>query len=214
MGAAPQASARPPQKHVPSTPWELAEQGREEFEATPPENRTKADYTATMDRFRDLYHESPRDVHAAASVYAVAELLAEQGRALHDPKSLKASVGQYEFLRTQYPGSSLRVAALLAEGQIEANDLGDDAAAKERYKLLLKQYPRSGQAEEARAGLDGIENGGARLAANRAVESKAGENKAVAVTPNPAVNPAVAAVAHSPAIQSVSREPVESLESG
>ena len=125
-----------------------------------------------MDRFRDLYHASPRDIHAAASVYAVAELLAEQGRTLHDPKSLKASVGEYEFLRTQYPGSSLRVAALLAEAQVEANDLGDEPVAKERYKLLLKQYPRSQQAEEARAGLDSMDTGAIRAAASKPSTSK------------------------------------------
>ncbi len=168
----PDAVARPPQRRVPATPWEQAERGREDLEATPPDTRTKADYTAAMDRFRDLYHASPRDVHAAASVYAVAELLAEQGRTLHDTKSLKASVGQYEFLRKQYPGSSLRIAALLAEGQIEAVDLGDEPAAKERYKLLLKQYPHSQQAEEARAGLDSFGTGGVRAAVSKAVAPK------------------------------------------
>ena len=187
MGTAPLVAARPPQRHVLTTPWEQAESGREELEATPPENRTKAEYTAAMDRFRDLYHENPRDIHAAASVYAVAELLAEQGRTLHDAKSLKASVGQYEFLRTQYPGSSLRVAALLAEGQIEANDLSDEAAGRERYKLLLKQYPHSQQAEEARAGLDSIEGGASRAAANK-----------VAVTPKPAASTPVAAAVPPP----------------
>jgi N-acetylmuramoyl-L-alanine amidase len=136
-----------------------------------------------MDRFRAVYHESPRDVHAAASVYAVAELLAEEGRALHDTKVLKASAGQYEFLRKQYPGSSLRVAALLAEAQIAANDLGDEAAAKERYRLLLKQYPRSEQAEEARAGLDGIESGRARKAA---VEMAAAASRPVPAAIQPA----------------------------
>ena len=172
LAAAPCVLARPPQKRAPVTPWEQAEQGREDLEATPPDNRTRADYTVAMDRFRDLYHASPRDIHAAASVYAVAELLAEQGRTLHDPKSLKASVGEYEFLRTQYPGSSLRIAALLAEAQVEANDLGDEPVAKERYKLLLKQYPRSQQAEEARAGLDSMDTGAIRAAASKPSTSK------------------------------------------
>ena len=167
--AVPGAAASLPQHRAPATPWEQAEHAREALEATPPDARTKADYTATMDLFRDLYHANPRDLHAAASVYAVAELLAEQGRSLHDAKSLKASVGQYEFLRTQYPGSSLRVAALLAEGQIEANDLGDDSAAKGRYSLLLKQYPRSEQAEEARAGFDSLNSGGAHASGTKTV---------------------------------------------
>ncbi len=153
------------QHPAPASPWEQAEHAREDLEATPPDTRTKADYAATMDRFRDLYHASPRDIHAAASVYAVAELLAEQGRSLHDLKSLKAAIGQYEFLRIQYPGSSLRVAALLAEAQIEANDLSDESAAKERYKLLLNQYPHSQQAEEASAGLSSIASGSSRAPA-------------------------------------------------
>jgi N-acetylmuramoyl-L-alanine amidase len=150
------------------TAWEQAERGREQLESTPEDARTRADYTAAMDRFRELYHDNPRDVHAAPSVFAVAELLAEQGRSLHDPKSFKSAVGQYEFLRTQYPGSSLRVPALLAEAQIEENDLRDDTAARERYRLLLKQYPHSELAEEARAGLEGIDSDRKRLAPTEA----------------------------------------------
>ena len=95
-------------------------------------------------------------MHAAESVSAVAELLTEQGRALHDAKSLKQAIGQYEFLRRQYPGSSLRVPALLAEGQIFANDLHDRATAREAYELLVQLYPRSELAEEAKAGLASI----------------------------------------------------------
>ncbi len=93
------------------------------------------------------------------SVNAVADLLAEQGRRFHDAKSLKDAVGQYEFLRVQYPGSSLRVGALLAEAEIYENDLHDAAAAKERYGLLVKQHPRSAQAEEARAGIASLSAG-------------------------------------------------------
>ncbi len=141
------------------SPWEAATQGRDALEAMPEGSRTKADYTKAMDGYRAIYHDDPQSKYAAAAVNAVAELLAEQGRGLQDAKSLKAAVGQYEFLRTQYPGSSLRVGALLAEAQICENDLHDAAMAKEKYALLLKKYPRSTQAEEARAGLDSLEQG-------------------------------------------------------
>src|SRR5580658_2379431 len=151
------AKIRAQKKIAPLSPWEQAERGREALEAAPEESRTRAEYTRAMDAYRAIYHASPADVHAPASVNAVAELLAEQGRSLHDAKSLSAAVGQYEFLRTQYPGSSLRVGALLAEGQIDEDDLGDAAAARERYKMLLKQYPKSGQAEEAKAGLESLD---------------------------------------------------------
>ncbi len=114
------------------SPWERAERARDAFEAEPEAARTKAEYTRVMDGFRAIYHDTPQDMHAAEAVNAVAELLTEQGRGLRDRKALQAAVGQYEFLRSQYPGSSLRVGALLAEGQIEENDLLDAAAARER----------------------------------------------------------------------------------
>jgi N-acetylmuramoyl-L-alanine amidase len=143
------------------TPWELAERGREALEAIAEGARTRTDYTRAMDGFRAVYHDAPGDVHAPDSVNAVAELLAEQGRRWHDAKSLKAAVGQYEFLRTQYPGSSLRVQALLEQAQIEENDLHDRDVARERYSLLVTHYPRSAQAEEAKAGLASLDQGGA-----------------------------------------------------
>jgi N-acetylmuramoyl-L-alanine amidase len=96
-------------RKVELTPWEQAERGLEILNAIPAAGRTRADYARAMDGFRAVYHDAPGDVHAPDSVNAVAELLAEQGRGLHDARSLKAAVGQYEFLRTQYPGSSLRV---------------------------------------------------------------------------------------------------------
>jgi hypothetical protein len=153
------ARAHAAKKNVALTPWEQAEQGRDALEAIPEETRTQSDYTRVMDAYRAIYHADPADVHAAAAVNAVAELLAEQGRSLHDEKSLRAAVGQYEFLRTQYPASSLGVQALLAEGQIAQNDLKDAATARERYKLLLKEHARSEQAEEARAGLASLVQG-------------------------------------------------------
>jgi N-acetylmuramoyl-L-alanine amidase len=151
--------ARATRRHVELTPWEQAERGLEKLDAIPEGTRTRVDYAKAMDGFRGVYHEAPGNVHAPDSVNAVAELLAEQGRRLHDAKSLKAAVGQYEFLRTQYPGSSLRVGALMAEAQIYENDLHDAVAARERYSLLVKEYPRSSLAEEARAGIASLDQG-------------------------------------------------------
>src|ERR1039458_6913869 len=157
VDATTQARTHGTRKIAALTPWEQAERGRDALEAMPEGDRTQADSTRAMDLYRAIYHANPADVHAPAAVNAVAELLAEQGRSLHDAKSLKAAVGQYEFLRTQYPASSLGTQALLAEGQIEQDDLGDMVAAKEKYKLLLKEHPKSEQAEEARAGLASLE---------------------------------------------------------
>jgi N-acetylmuramoyl-L-alanine amidase len=150
---------RPVHRRVELSPWQQAMQGREKLESVPTGARTKAEYTEAMDRYRAIYHETPGDQYAAAAVNSVAELLAEQGRGSHDAKSLKDAVGQYEFLRKQYPGSSLRVGALLAEAQIYENDLHDRDGARTQYALLVKDYPKSEQAEEARAGLASLKAG-------------------------------------------------------
>src|ERR1700709_2294901 len=77
------------------TPWEKASKGRDALEATPQGSRTRVDYSRVLDRYREIYHDAPQNKYAPAAVNAVAELLAEQGRDLGDPKSLKDSVSQY-----------------------------------------------------------------------------------------------------------------------
>ena len=158
---------------VEMSPWERAAEAREKLEAMPEGTRTRADYERALDEFRSIYHDQPQSKYAAPAVNAVAELLAQQGRDLNDAKSLKAAIGQYEFLRKQYPGSSLRVGALLAQGQIYENDLRDAATARERYSLLLKQYPRSAQAEEAKAGLVSLDKETEQVATPRNATAKA-----------------------------------------
>jgi N-acetylmuramoyl-L-alanine amidase len=148
-----------------SASWVRAERARHEFEAEPVGSHTRADFTRVMESYRAVYHGDPRDEHAADAVYAVAELLADEGRELGDAPSLRNAVGQYEFLRTQYPGSGLRVKALLAEGEIEARDLKDADAAREKFRGVVKEAPRSGAAEEARTELAGLGAGSATATA-------------------------------------------------
>ena len=141
-------------KHVQAlTPWEQAQRGRAALEAEAQGSRTRAAYARVLDQFRAIYHDNPRDSHAAEAVYSVAEMLAEQGRDLEDAGSFRAAVGQYEFLRTQYPASSLGAPALLAEGRIEAQDLGDKGTARAKLDQLVREAPRSEAARQARAEL-------------------------------------------------------------
>jgi N-acetylmuramoyl-L-alanine amidase len=165
---------RAPHRRVELSPWQQAVEGREKLEAIPAGARTRTEYTQAMDGFRAIYHQTPGDEYAPAAVNAVAELLAEQGRGSHDTKWLKDAIGQYEFLRKQYPGSSLRVSALLAEAQIYENDLHDADGARQQYALLVKKYPKSELAEEARAGLASLndrQNSSAQSASSREPKS-------------------------------------------
>ncbi len=160
-----------------------------------------------MDGFRLIYHENPRDPYAPEAISNVAELLTEAGRELHDFRSFEAAIGQYEFFRTQYPGSPLRVGALLAEAQIEANDLHNAPAARERYELFLKSYPRSSLAEQARAGESALSDASvsarsATLPANTSEGRRLGANatraEGSATPPLRATNGALPATAISP----------------
>ena len=111
-----------------------------------------------MDAYRRVYYLAPTSNRADAAVVAVAELLAEQGRNFKDEKSLQDAIGQYEFLRREYPGSKYRVEALFTIGQIYREDLNDNAQAKETFEEFLKHYPNADSADDARQALSEIDD--------------------------------------------------------
>jgi N-acetylmuramoyl-L-alanine amidase len=135
------------------SPWERAQHQREALAAEPESARTRAEYTRAIDAFRAIYFASPRDPHAPASILAVASLEAEEGRLLHDAKATQTATTQYEFLRTQYPASSLVPAAILAQAQLEADERNNPKAARTLYTLLVHDHPHSEQAAAARTAL-------------------------------------------------------------
>lgn len=132
-----------------------AEKVRRRLESMPASERTRDDYERALDAYRRVYHADPRSPDAAPSIAAVAELLAQEGRAFHDARLSRDAVAQWEFLRAQYPGSPLRQRALLAQAAIEQQDLHDRVDAKKIYRSFLLQYPHNPLAEEAKLGLKG-----------------------------------------------------------
>jgi N-acetylmuramoyl-L-alanine amidase len=140
-------------KQIARGQFEKAEELREELNGTPIRERKQRDYQKVMDAYRRVYYLAPTSNRADAAVVAVAELLAEQGRNFKDEKSLHDAIGQYEFVRREYPGSKYRVEALFTIGQIYREDLNDDGKAKETFEDFLKHYPNSENAEGARQAL-------------------------------------------------------------
>ncbi len=126
---------------------------RAALDATPRANRTAGQYTQALNAFRAVYHADRADPHAAASVEAAAELLAEEGRVLHNPGLLRAAVEQLAFLRRNFGASPFAIPALLTQGEIEARDLHDDTAAGAQFAQFLASYPQSPLAPQARAEL-------------------------------------------------------------
>ncbi|MEZ2347185.1 N-acetylmuramoyl-L-alanine amidase [Terriglobus sp. RCC_193] len=153
------ATQKSRKKAVEQTPWQIAEAAREQLMAIPPEQRTRDDYTTVMDAYRLIYHGNPADVHAPESIYNVGLLLADQGTTMREPKMLTAAIGQFEFLRTQYPRSSFRILALLEEAHVAANDMHDVKLARMKYSAFVEEYPQSSHMDEAQAALKSLKAG-------------------------------------------------------
>ncbi len=137
-------------------PFERAERQREALEGRPEQQRTRLQYDRVLEAYRAIYHGNPASPKADASIAAVADLLAEEGRVFQDEKALHDAIGQYEFLRRQYPATRYRFSALLTEGEIYQRDLGDLDQARAVYQSYLHQYPQSPLADEARTELKTI----------------------------------------------------------
>ncbi len=151
------ATATAHKRQVAASQFEIAERLRESLNGRPANERTRREYQRVIDAYRRVYFTSPISTKADASVVAVAELLAEMGRALDDPKISQDAITQYEFLRREYPGSKHRVEALFTIGQIYREDLRDNERAKASFEEFLKRYPHSHLADDARDALREIE---------------------------------------------------------
>jgi N-acetylmuramoyl-L-alanine amidase len=171
-------------KHTPLTPFARAEQLRDALESRPESSRTLNEYGRVLDAYRSVYHGNPADPKAAEAVNMVAGLLAEEGRVFHQDKTLLGAVGQFEFLRTQYPTSPYRAPALLAEATIFLHDLHDPAAAKTAYLKFLSSYPRHPLAAQARAGLKEIDHQKHRKRTADASQDETAENNSDAPPPD------------------------------
>jgi N-acetylmuramoyl-L-alanine amidase len=164
-----------------------AQKMREALNGTPEDERNKRDYLRVMDAYRRVYYMAPTSSRADASVMAVAELLAQVGRSFEDEKSLRAAIGQYEFLRREYPGSKFRVNALFTIGQIYREDLNDRDKARETFEEFLKHYPRTELAGDAK---DAIKEMDAEVAAEKKGKKPAEAAREAAKKEEPKLKPA------------------------
>jgi N-acetylmuramoyl-L-alanine amidase len=136
-----------------STQYTTAQRLRETLNNLPSAQQTRKEYQHVISAYRRVYYGSPASSKADPSVVAVAELLVEMGRRFSDDRILHAAIGQYKFLRREYPGSRDRFDALFAVGQIYQDDLKDPAQAKLAFGEFLHRYPHHHLANEARKAL-------------------------------------------------------------
>jgi N-acetylmuramoyl-L-alanine amidase len=100
--------------------FDQAQHMRSDLEKLPPNQRTPLAYKEVTDAYRAIYHSNPNASKADASVLAVAQLLAEQGRIYADARLLHDAIGQYEYLNFHYPASRHKFEKQIAEGESQA----------------------------------------------------------------------------------------------
>ena len=172
------------------SPFEKAQRMREALEGRPEHQRTRRDYERVTEAYRAIYHGDPASPKADASVSAVADLLAEEGRVFQDEKALHDAIGQYEFLRKAYPGSRYRFSALLTEGEIYLRDLNDRENARATFQEFLKLYPQNPLANEARVELSNLHKPPAKSAHSNTVVAQGGAASPAGGTPTTMAKPA------------------------
>jgi N-acetylmuramoyl-L-alanine amidase len=137
-------------KQAAGVQFDKAERMREALNGRAVSDRNRRDYNRVIDAYRAVYFTAPSSNKADASVVSVAELMVAMGRQFHDEKTLHAAIGQYEFLRREYPGSRFRMQALFTIAQVYKDDLDDAAQARATLEEFLKRYPHSELVADAR----------------------------------------------------------------
>ena len=186
-----------------SAQFARGEDQRAALNAKPANKRTLAEYKQVVSTYRRVYLITPHAPEVPDALLAVAELYTEMGDRF-GRSYYQSAVDSYRFLIRDYPASRHGQDALLRIAQIEKDQLDDAAAAAKAYDEFLKKYPRSPhrrEAQEARAELALLQNGGATVAPKSA-------NSANATSPAPAAAPpaATSARAETPATVREGRE--------
>ena len=156
--------------------YATAERLREALNGRPAADRSRREYRHVIDAYRSVYYGSPAASKADPSVVAVAELLVEMGRQFDDSKVLRSAVGQYQFLRREYPGSRYRFDALFTVGEIYKDDLDDSAKAHETFQEFVRKYPHNRLSAQAREALsEPVERAAAKKAVSGDKDSEIGD---------------------------------------
>lgn len=126
-----------PRAHLATLQYRRAEILRRHLLARPIKSRTLSQFTAALNAYRAVYHRDPAAAEAPKSIAAVADLLALEGRQFHNPKDFHDAIAQNQFLRQQYPTSSLCAQALQSELSIARRDLHSPRLAAQLHRAAL-----------------------------------------------------------------------------
>lgn len=126
-----------------------AQQMRQSLEAEPQDSRALSEYKKVVAAYRRVYLLTASAPETTLALQAVAQLYRDMGDNF-DREYYQSSIVTYKFLVSQYPTSKLRSDALFQIGEIQKDDLGDVAEAKDAFTQFLQRFPHSEQAADAR----------------------------------------------------------------
>jgi len=138
------------------------------LEARPARSRKAADYEHVIREFRNVYFYDFAYTKAPLAAETIGDLYAKMGRAFSDPDYFHAAIQAYQYVISEYPGSSMARDAALSVGKVYLNSLNDPQQAADAFRSFLEKHPSSAQSSEARKNLKAITH---RLAANRSSSS-------------------------------------------
>lgn len=147
--------------------YDKAQQMREALEAEPQDSRTLSEYKKVVAAYRRVYLLTASAPETTLALQAVAQLYRDMGSDF-DQEYYQSSIVTYKFLVSQYPTSKLRSDALFQIGEIQKDDLGDIAEAKDAFTQFLQRFPHSEQAADARKELKELGSMPAKPAENSA----------------------------------------------
>jgi N-acetylmuramoyl-L-alanine amidase len=185
-------SGEPSSKSLAPELYDQAVQLRTALEGKPKRLRTSNDYQKVINKYRSVYHQFPSSSKADDAVLAVAELYQLMGSDLKDPRHFQKSIQACIFLEHEYPGSPYGAEGLFTAAEIYLSDLKDTSSAQEVFKDLLKRYPHSKRARNARARLDDLRTQlrqAKRSTSPKAVPSSINDAPAEALSPQVAQAP-------------------------
>ena len=177
-----------------------AQQMRQGLEAEPQDSRTLSEYKKLVAAYRRVYLLTASAPETTLALQAVAQLYRDMGDDF-DQEYYQSAIVTYKFLVSQYPTSKLRSDALFQIGEIQKDDLGDRAEAKDAFTQFLQRFPHSEQAADARKELKELASMPAKPAQDsaRAAESTRAnqERRIVGDAPAPKTAPAAEETANN-----------------
>ena len=123
---------------------------QQKLQAEPVRSRKAADYERVIREFRNVYYYDFAYVKAPVAAKTMGDLYAEMGRQFSESSYYQAAIKSYQYVISQYPGSSMAVDAELAVGKVYLQGLDESSQAADAFRAFLAKYPSSSRAGEAR----------------------------------------------------------------